>query len=52
MAGRKGKSARGWILAAALLMFIVFLIPHSVLGSELAYTKMTPSAAALPIKRP
>jgi hypothetical protein len=52
MAGRKGKPARGWILGAALLMFIVFLIPHSILGSELDYSKMTPPAAAVPIKLP
>lgn len=28
-----------WILAAALIMFIVYLIPHSVLGSEHDYSK-------------
>lgn len=37
VAGRKGRGARGWILAAAVLMLIVFLIPHSLLGSELKY---------------
>ncbi len=36
-AGRKGRGARGWILAAAVLMLIVFMIPHSLLGSELKY---------------
>lgn len=29
-----------WIIAASVLMFIVFLIPHSLLGSELDYSKM------------
>ena len=52
MAGRKGKQARAWVLGAALLMFIVFLIPHSVLGSELDYGKMTPPAAAVTARQP
>jgi hypothetical protein len=36
-AGRKGRGARGWILAASVLMLVVFLIPHSLMGSELKY---------------
>ena len=40
IAGRKGKPARGWVLAAAVLLLIVFLIPHSVLGSELDYSEL------------
>ena len=40
IAGRGGKPARGWILGAAALTLIVFLIPHSVLGSELDYTEV------------
>jgi hypothetical protein len=36
-AGRKGKEARGWILAASILSLAVFLIPHSLFGSELKY---------------
>jgi hypothetical protein len=35
IAGRGGKPARGWYLAAFVLTLIVFVIPHSVLGSEL-----------------
>jgi hypothetical protein len=31
---------RGWIILAAIVTFIIFLIPHSVLGSELDYTRM------------
>jgi hypothetical protein len=47
IAGRKGKPARGWVLAAAILLLIVFLIPHSVLGSELDYSEMdTPQAVS------
>jgi hypothetical protein len=38
VAGRKGRGARGWILAAAVLMLVVFLIPHSLLGSELRHS--------------
>ena len=37
-AGRGGKPARGWVLTASGLMLIIFLIPHSLLGSELKYT--------------
>jgi len=38
IASRKGKPARGWVLAAAILLLIIFLIPHSLLGSELDYS--------------
>ena len=31
------KKSRCWVIAAALLMIAVYLIPHSVLGSELNY---------------
>lgn len=37
---RKNKHPRFWVAFAAILMFVVFLIPHSVLGSELDYSKM------------
>lgn len=40
IASRKGRKVRGWILAAAILTLIVFLIPHSVLGSELKYDEL------------
>ena len=36
---RNGRQERGWIFFAALLMLAVYLIPHSVLGSEIDYTK-------------
>ena len=39
IAGRKGRRARGWVLGAAILLLVVFLIPHSLLGSELDYTE-------------
>jgi hypothetical protein len=52
IAGRKGKPARGWVLAAAILLLIIFLIPHSLLGSELDYTDTTtPQSILLPMKR-
>jgi hypothetical protein len=44
IAGRKGKPARGWVLGAAILMLVIFLIPHSLLGSELDYSQMNPSS--------
>ncbi len=40
VAGRKGKPARPLVLAASLVTLIVFLIPHSLLGSEYEYSKM------------
>ncbi len=35
---RRNPPAKGWVLAAALATFAVFMIPHSVLGSQLDYT--------------
>jgi hypothetical protein len=35
------KQGRGWILIASILMLAVYLIPHSLLGSELNYTNMS-----------
>lgn len=40
VAGRKGKPARPFVLAASLVTLVIFLIPHSLLGSEFDYSKM------------
>ena len=40
IAGKGGKSARGWVLAASLILLAIYLIPHSMLGSELDYSQM------------
>jgi len=40
IAGRKGRPARSAVLTASAATLIVFLIPHSVLGSELKYSGM------------
>jgi hypothetical protein len=37
---KKRPGSRGWAIAALILMLVVYYIPHSVLGSELDYTKM------------
>ena len=37
---RKGKTNRGWIIFASFLMLAVYLIPHSVMGSEIDYTEL------------
>ncbi len=37
-AGRSGRPARAWVLGASILTLVIFLIPHSLLGSELKYT--------------
>ncbi len=37
---RKNPDAGGWALAAAVILMAVYMIPHSVLGSELDFTKM------------
>lgn len=39
---RKDSYKRGWILFASLLMLVVYLIPHSLLGSEIDYTRVSP----------
>lgn len=36
----KSKNPKRWILAAAVLLLIIYSIPHSVLGSELDYSKL------------
>lgn len=35
----KSKNPERWVIFASILMFIIFLIPHSVLGSELDYSE-------------
>jgi hypothetical protein len=40
VAGRKGRPARPFVLAASLVMLVIYLIPHSLLGSEFDYSKM------------
>lgn len=42
IAGRGGKPARWWVLGASILLFTIYLIPHSLLGSELDYSQMNP----------
>lgn len=36
----KSKRPKLWVLIAALIMFVIFLIPHSMFGSELNYETM------------
>lgn len=40
IANLRGKNRRFWIILAAVVMLAIFLIPHSVLGSEIDYTKL------------
>ncbi len=47
IAGRRGKPARGWVIGASILLLVVFLVPHSLLGSELDYSKMAEPYSAL-----
>ena len=37
---KRSKHPERWAIAAAIITFAVYLIPHSVLGSELDYSKM------------
>ena len=37
----KNRYHRGWVVAAAVVTLIVFLIPHSLLGSEIDWTQET-----------
>lgn len=36
----KFKKPKRWIVFASILMFVIFLIPHSLLGSELDYNEL------------
>jgi hypothetical protein len=36
---RKNPSARGWAILAAVILLAVYLVPHSMLGSEIDYTQ-------------
>ncbi len=38
--GRGNKNARWWIVSATVILLIVYLIPHSMMGSELNYETM------------
>ena len=38
----RNKKGRAWVIAAAIILLAVYLIPHSVLGSEIDYTQATP----------
>ena len=38
--GRGENAGRGWFIAAAVVQLVIFLIPHSVLGSEIDYTQV------------
>ncbi|MFH1297812.1 MAG: hypothetical protein ABIJ04_11175 [Bacteroidota bacterium] len=33
------REKKGWAVAAAVVLFVVYMIPHSLLGSEIDYTK-------------
>ena len=39
-AGRKGRPARPFVVAASLITLVVYLIPHSLLGSQYDYSKL------------
>lgn len=46
VAGRKGRPARPFVIAASLVTLVIFLIPHSLLGSQFDYSKaMEPPGA-------
>lgn len=37
---RKNPERRGWVIAAAVIMILTYLIPHSMMGSELDFTEL------------
>jgi len=39
VAGRKGRPARPFVIAASLVTLLIFLIPHSIRGSEFNYSQ-------------
>lgn len=44
---RRGRNPGRWALGAAVFLFVVYLIPHSVLGSEIDYRQMQQQAPAV-----
>lgn len=53
IAVRKSRKPRAWALAASIVTFIVFLIPHSLFGSELNQTaleKLNPKTDSVQIR--
>ncbi|MGB5875327.1 MAG: hypothetical protein WBG01_07960 [Bacteroidota bacterium] len=42
----KAKNPRRWTLAASIILLVVFLIPHSLLGSELDYRELDEKGAS------
>jgi len=44
---RKGKPGRAGVVAAAILLMVIYSIPHSVLGSELDYSKLPPAQTTI-----
>jgi len=51
IAGRGGKPARWWVLGASVLLMAIYLIPHSLLGSELDYSQVGASLPAQEIAK-
>lgn len=37
--GRKTQPQRGWVIAASAITLVIFLVPHSLLGSELKWSE-------------
>ena len=35
---RKNKNNRGWVIAASIILLMIYMIPHSMFGSELDYS--------------
>jgi hypothetical protein len=49
---RRGRDVRAWALGAAILVMAVYMVPHSVLGSELDYSKVSPASGGTKSQRP
>ena len=47
---KKSKSPKKWALIAALVLLVVYLIPHSLLGSEIDYSKTENNKHSLKIE--
>jgi hypothetical protein len=48
----KSKRPKAWVLAAAIILLLVYLIPHSFLGSELDYSKLDSKHKNIPQAAP
>jgi hypothetical protein len=38
----QNKSHRAWVIVASVVLMLVYMIPHSLMGSEIDFTQVEP----------